>query len=128
MLQELRSLFAELAQNQAVQPPQTIALLPDDKGDFITYLGGQAGAGVFGAKLSPYLATDTAPIITAWTILMSMETGQPLLLCDSGILTTERTVATTALAVDLLADDGANKLSIIGSSAIAKAHWRHVKE
>ncbi len=127
VLQELRGLFTELGRNQAVQPPQTIALLPDDKGDFITYLGGQAGAGVFGAKLSPYLVTDSAPIITAWTVLMSMETGQPLLLCDAGALTTERTAATTALAVDFLADDTANTLAIIGSGSVAKAHWRHVE-
>jgi L-arginine dehydrogenase len=126
VLQELRDLFVELGKNQAVQPPQTLALLPEDKGDFITYLGGQTGAGVFGAKLSPYLVTGSAPIITAWTFLMSVETGQPLLLCDSGALTTERTAATTALAVDLLAGIEANNLAIIGSSAVAKAHWRHV--
>ncbi len=128
VLDELRSLFRELDQDQAVQPPQTLALFPDDKGDFITYLGALAGAGVFGAKLSPYLVTPDRSIVTAWILLMSMQTGQPLMLCDSQSLTTERTAATSALAVDLLLPNKPARLAIIGSSAIAQAHWRHVRE
>jgi L-arginine dehydrogenase len=57
---------------------------------------------------------------------MSLETGQPLLFCDSLALTTERTAATTALAVDLLAQSDAANLTIIGSGPIALAHLRHV--
>lgn len=125
---ELRGMFTELGAQQAVQPAQTITLFPQDRGDFITYMGAQAQAGVFGAKLSPYLVTESKPIITAWTLLMSMETGQPLLLCDSGRLTTERTAATTALAVELLAQNKAAKLAIIGAGAVAQAHYRHVAE
>ncbi|MFT3687631.1 ornithine cyclodeaminase family protein [Paenirhodobacter sp.] len=121
---EMRSLFRALGAGEAVQPPQTLTLLPGDRGDFITYLG--ALPGVFGAKLSPYLPTGGRPIITAWTCLMSMETGEPLMLCDSGRLTTERTAATTALAVDLLAGKNAARLAIIGSGAVAQAHLRHV--
>ena len=127
VLHEMRQLFLGLGQSQAVQPPQTLTLLPEDKGDFITYLGAMTNAGVFGAKLSPYLVTDSKPIITAWTVLMSVETGQPLCLCDSGRLTTERTAATTALAVELLARKDAERIAIIGSGAVAKAHWRHVQ-
>lgn len=127
-LGELRGMFAELGSGRAVQPPQTLTLLPDDKGDFITYLGALTGEGVFGAKLSPYLVTGAKPIITAWTMLMSLETGEPLLICDSGKLTTERTAATTALAVAELARPEAGRLAIIGSGPIAQAHYRHVKD
>ena len=127
LARELRAMFSELGQEQAVQPAQSVTLFPENRGDFITYLGVQGTAGVFGAKLSPYLVTDGAPIITAWTLLMSMETGQPLLLCDSSQLTTERTAATTALAVDLLAARGATRLAIIGAGAGAQAHYRHVQ-
>jgi L-arginine dehydrogenase len=59
-------------------------------------------------------------------MLMSLETGQPLLFCDSLALTTERTAATTALAVDLLAQSDAANLAIIGSGPVALAHLRHV--
>lgn len=125
-LETMRRLFTELGRNQAVQPPQTLTLFPGDRGDFITYLGASTGAQLFGAKLSPYLVGADAPIISAWTVLMSMETGQPLLLCDSARLTTERTAATTALAVDHLARKDARRLAIIGSGKVAQAHLRHV--
>jgi len=122
----MRALFTELGKGQAVQPPQTLTLFPEGKGDFITYLGASTGANLFGAKLSPYLVQPGKPVITAWTVLMSMETGQPLMLCDSGELTTERTAATTALAVDHLARADAGVLAIIGSGNVAQAHLRHV--
>ena len=58
---------------------------------------------------------------------MSMQTGQPLLLCDAGELTTARTAATTAVAVDALAPLNATRLAIIGSGKVAQAHLHYVK-
>ncbi|MEP5759298.1 MAG: ornithine cyclodeaminase family protein [Litoreibacter sp.] len=123
---ELTALFRALGDGSAVQPAQTVADFPDGRGDFITYMGAIKDAGVFGAKLSPYIVTDAAPVITAWTALMSMKTGQPLVWCDAGQLTTERTAGTTALAVDLLAPTLSRRLAIIGSGSVALAHLRHV--
>ena len=122
----LESMFAGLATGAAVQPPQTLTLLPNGGGDFITYLGALEPAGVFGAKLSPYIVGDDKPLVTAWTCLMSSTTCKPLLLCDAGKLTIERTAGTTALAVDYLASQTAARLAIIGSGAVALAHLRHV--
>ena len=122
----LHDLFAALAQDKAVQPAQTLTLLPEGKGDFITYQGAVAGADVFGPMLSPYRVPPGNRVITAWTTLMSSRTGQPLLCCDSGLLTQERTAGTTALAVDQLAQTDATRLTIIGSGAVAQAHLRHV--
>lgn len=122
----MRALFLELGQGLAVQPAQSLTLFPEDKGDFITYLGASTGSELFGAKLSPYLVQPGRPVITAWTVLMSMTTGQPLMVCDSGELTTERTAGTTALAVDQLARPDATILTIIGSGKVAQAHLRHV--
>jgi L-arginine dehydrogenase len=122
----LASMFRALGEDNAVQPPQTLTLFPAQAGDFITYLGAMAQARVFGAKLSPYIVTGGRPIVTAWTALMSMETGQPLMWCDAGLLTTERTAGTTALAVGHLAAASARHLAIVGSGAIAQAHLRHV--
>lgn len=123
----LEQTFAALHQGCVVQPPQTLTLFPEDRGDFITYLGVLGHFEVFGAKLSPYIVTGAAPIITAWTLLMSMKTGQPLLLCDSGRLTAERTAAATALAVDKLAREDSAVLAVIGAGAIARAHIKYVK-
>ena len=122
----MRDLFLDLGQGLANQPPQVLTLFPDGMGDFITYAGVLAGQKVFGLKISPYLKTDGRPIITAYTLLMSMESGQPLMLCDSMSLTKERTAATTALAVDLLAPKNARKLAVIGSGPIALAHLKYV--
>ncbi|GJH05537.1 ornithine cyclodeaminase family protein [Paraburkholderia terrae] len=122
----LSAMFRALASAGAVQPPQSLTLFPNGAGDFITYLGVLADAKVFGAKLSPYIVTGAKPVITAWTALMSMETGQPLMWCDAALLTTERTAGTTALAVDQLAPADAKRLSIIGAGAVGLAHLRHV--
>jgi len=124
----MRTLFTNLGQDKAVQPAQTVTLLPGSgSGDFITYMGASAEPNVFGAKLSPYLPQPDGPIITAWTLLMSAKTGRPLMLCDSGELTTLRTAATTALAVDLLARAQARTLAIIGAGSVARAHLEQVK-
>lgn len=122
----LKQMFHSLGSDAAVQPPQTLTLFPGGAGDFITYLGAITNAKVFGAKLSPYIVTESKPVITAWSALMSMETGQPLMFCDSGLLTIERTAGATALAVDHLAAPEANRLAIVGTGAVGQAHLRHL--
>ena len=123
----LRKLFRDLATGQAVQPAQQLVEFPQAAGDFINYLGVLAEDGVYGVKTSPYIVREQGPLVTAWTLLMSMQTGQPLLLCDAGELTTARTAATTALAVDALAPLAARRLAIIGSGKVAQAHLRYVQ-
>lgn len=120
----LRRAFSALAEGRATQPPQTLALLPQGAGDFITYLGVLADEGVFGAKLSPYLIGPAGGVVTAWTLLLSLTSGAPVLLCDAKQLTTLRTAATTALAVDLLAHAQARQLTVFGSGPVAQAHIR----
>ncbi|KPN92667.1 ornithine cyclodeaminase family protein [Pseudomonas nunensis] len=125
--QILRKLFRDLAAGQAVQPAQQLVEFPQGAGDFINYLGVLAEDGVYGVKTSPYIVREQGPLVTAWTLLMSMQTGQPLLLCDAGELTTARTAATTAVAVDALAPLNARRLAIIGSGKVAQAHLHYVK-
>lgn len=120
----LRHAFSGLASGASVQPPQT--LIPLHGGaDAIVYSAAVQALGVIAVKTSPYLPKRTPPV-AAWTLLMSTETGEPLLLCDSSGLTTERTAGTTALAVDLLARRDAAILAVIGAGPIAAAHLRHV--
>ena len=125
--QILRKLFRDLAAGRAVQPAQQLVEFPQGTGDFINYLGVLAEDGVYGVKTSPYIVREQGPLVTAWTLLMSMQTGQPLLLCDAGELTTARTAATTAVAVDALAPLKASRLAIIGSGKVAQAHLHYVK-
>ncbi|UEB96891.1 ornithine cyclodeaminase family protein [Pseudomonas sp. HN2] len=125
--QILRKLFRDLAAGHAVQPAQQLVEFPQGAGDFINYLGVLAEDGVYGVKTSPYIVREQGALVTAWTLLMSMKTGQPLLLCDAGELTTARTAATTAVAVDALAPANAQRLAIIGSGKVAQAHLHYVK-
>ena len=53
----MRELFTALGSEQAVHPAQTLTPLPGAAGDFITYWGALGTSWVFGAKLSPYIAT-----------------------------------------------------------------------
>ncbi|MDU9026815.1 ornithine cyclodeaminase family protein [Pseudomonas mediterranea] len=123
----LRKLFRDLAAGQAVQPAQQWVEFPQGAGDFINYLGVLAEDQVYGVKTSPYIVREQGLLVTAWTLLMSMRTGQPLLLCDASELTTARTAATTAVAVDALALPQAQRLAVIGSGAVARAHVHYAK-
>jgi L-arginine dehydrogenase len=123
----VRQAFEQLAAGRAVQPQQVLTDLPDG-GDVIAYQAVLADAGVYAVKVSPYLPQPGGKaLVTAWTLLMSTRTGQPLLLADSARLTTERTAATTALAVDLLARPGARRLAVIGLGPVGRAHLRHAR-
>lgn len=123
----VRSAFEQLARGRAVQPSQIVTDLPDG-GDVITYQAALAEEGVFAVKLSPYLPQPDGPAtVTAWTLLLSIRTGQPLLLVDAGALTAERTAATTAVAVELLARPDARRLAVIGLGPLGRAHVRHVR-
>lgn len=126
--QAMVAMFRSLAAGQAVQPAQQLVEFPHAAGDFINYLGVLAAEGVYGVKTSPYIVRQQGPLVSAWTLLMSMHSGQPLLLCDAGLLTTARTAATTAVAVDALAPSEAGCLAVIGSGAVARAHLHYVKD
>lgn len=122
----VRAAFTALSKGRAEQPLQSVLPL-EGGGDVITYPSALHDQGVFCLKVSPYLPQPTGPaVVTAWTMLMSTRTGQPLVLVDSAGLTVLRTAATTALAVDLLARSQARRLLVVGGGAAARAHVRHV--
>lgn len=122
----VEAMFGALVRGKAVQPKQVQTLFPNDKGDFINYTGVWMSAGVYGLKTSPFIVQEKGYTVTAWTLLMSTETGNPLLLVDSSRLTLERTAATTAVAVKYLARKDAKHLAVIGTGAQALAHIRYV--
>jgi L-arginine dehydrogenase len=123
LLTVLRRAFTDLALDEAVQPPQAVTLLPGG-GDVIAYQG--VVDGLYGVKVSPYLPNvPGGPVVTAWSLLIGMDTGEPRLLVDSMALTALRTAATTALAVDLLAPSRPSVLAVIGAGPLAQAHMTY---
>lgn len=119
----LRRAFAGLVDGSSVQPTQTVTAFPGG-GDAIFYPG--VVGDVVGVKVSPRIPGRPGRPVTAYTLLLSTTTGEPLLLCDSYALTTARTAATTALAVDCLAPAAASRLAIVGAGAVALEHLRYV--
>jgi L-arginine dehydrogenase len=125
----LREAFAGLGNDATVQPAQTLTPFPNDEGDCIFYPGVIFDLDVVGVKVSPYinaLKRDGKYPVTAYTLLLSAATGRPTVLCDSYALTTIRTAATTALALEYLTPPSAQKLAIIGSGKVALEHLRYV--
>ncbi len=127
VIEAVRSAFLELGSGGAVQPLQSVAALPEG-GDVIVYQAVLPGAGVYAVKVSPYLPQgEGAAVVTAWTMLISLESGDPVLIFDSKVLTAERTAATSALAVDLLAAPDARTLAVVGAGPLARAHLRYAR-
>lgn len=125
VLEALREAFGALASGSALQPPQVSGVIANQV-DVIWYPAILGTHGLFGVKLSPYLIKrKEGPKVTAWTLLCSTETGDPVLLCDSFVLTTERTAATTALAVQYLKPVSAKRLAVIGLGPVGLAHLRY---
>ena len=123
----VRGAFVQLGSGRAVQPLQVVTDLPGG-GDVIAYQAVLADSEVYAVKVSPYLPQPAGKaVVTAWTLLVSTRTGQPVALMDAGVLTVERTAATTAVAVDLLARADASRLAVIGWGAVGRAHLRHAR-
>lgn len=125
----LRKSFGGLNTGASVQPAQTVTAFPDGGGDCIFYPGLLWDLDLVGVKVSPYipaLGKQGKSPVTAYTLLLSASTGQPKLLCDSLALTTARTAATTALALDYLTPAHALRLAVIGAGKVAQEHLRYV--
>ncbi len=125
VVKTMEEAFVGLADGSCVQPRQTVAELPDERGDTIYYPAATKLGSAIGVTVSPFLASlaDVGkPPVTAYTLLLSMESGVPILLCDSMPLIAARTGATTALAVSRLTTKADRRLAIVGAGPIAKSH------
>jgi L-arginine dehydrogenase len=93
----LESAFSGLAGDRSVQPAQTVTIFPEERGDCIFYPGLIWDLDLVGIKVSPYISSPSGrheARFTAYTLLLSVSSGRPKLLCDSLALTTARTAGT----------------------------------
>lgn len=126
VMEALRAAFAAVAGGETTVMDQYVCDLPGG-GDVIHYPAALPHAGVYAVKVSPYLPQPSGPaIVTAWTMLMSLSTGEPVALLDASGLTTERTAATSVLAADLLLPPEASTAAVIGYGQVGRAHARYV--
>jgi len=128
VLKCLESAFIEIGTREFINPPQTSIDLQADGGDTIFYPGAHVGGGLVGVTVSPYLfarARVGLNPVTSFTLLISTVSGLPVGLIESDPLIEARTAATTALAVRSLSSQSENRLAIIGSGPIARAHLEY---
>lgn len=127
----LREAFTGLLSGRSLQPVQTVTIFPGNEGDCIFYPAALWDTQLIGVKVSPYLPalgkTGQYPV-TAYTMLVSGRTGEPLLVCDSLALTTARTAATTSLALEFLIPPSARVLTVIGAGKVGLAHLKFLTE
>lgn len=124
----LEEVFVELGSGKFTNPPQTSIELREDGGDTIFYPGAHLRGGLIGVTVSPYLfARSRAGLnpVTSFTLLISTESGLPVGLIESEPLIEARTAATTAIAVKTLSSPTDNRLAIVGSGPIARAHLEY---
>lgn len=126
LIDALREVFAaQGAPGAPALPQQAVVPLPSG-GDVIHYPG--IGPGRYAVKVSPYIPREgMSPIVSAWTMLVDLATGDPIAIVNAGRLTTERTGATSALAADWLLPADASSAAIIGLGAVGEAHARYLK-
>ncbi|MFI9383611.1 ornithine cyclodeaminase family protein [Kutzneria sp. NPDC052558] len=124
-----RRAFAELA-GGAVDLPHKI-MHPSGFDDSVMFcyaarMSGDTGAVAKVGSINPGNPARGLASIHALVIAFDPVTGQPVAAMDGGAVTTLRTAAGSAVAVDLLAVPAASVLAVIGSGVQAKAHVRAV--
>ncbi|MBB3666284.1 L-arginine dehydrogenase [Prauserella sediminis] len=127
VLAALREAFGDLSQTEPTGPGQFVVDLPGG-GDVIHFPATLPSANSYAVKVSPYLPQPAGPaVVTAWTMLVSLSTGQPVALLDASHLTVERTAATTVLAADSLLPSDARTAAVVGYGRIGRAHARYLR-
>jgi L-arginine dehydrogenase len=125
VLENLKIAFNGLSTGKSVQPKETKTEFPAGKGDCIFYPAVVADLGLIGIATSPFICDNldkNLSPVTAYTLLLSLSNGEPVLFCDSLYLTTIRTAATTLLASKLLLTSNNHKLTIVGCGPIGLEH------
>ncbi|MFC0434051.1 ornithine cyclodeaminase family protein [Kutzneria buriramensis] len=124
-----RRAFAALA-GGAVDLPHKI-MHPSGFDDSVVFcyaarMSGDTGAVAKVGSINPGNAARGLASIHALVIAFDPVTGEPVAAMDGGAVTTLRTAAGSAVAVDALAARTASTLAVIGSGVQAKAHARAI--
>ena len=93
---------------------------------YLARMSGDTGAIAKIGSVNPRNASRGLPSIAALVIVFDPTTGAPVALLDGTALTTLRTAAGSAVAVDALAVADADRLGVLGSGVQARAHVRAI--
>ncbi len=117
----VRDGFIALSTGRATAPLRGV--LKTDRGITLTmpaHINGHSISTVKVVSVFPENTQSNLPTINAVVLVVSAETGVPLVLMDGAILTALRTGAASGLATDLLAKPEATVLGVIGAGVQAR--------
>jgi ornithine cyclodeaminase/alanine dehydrogenase-like protein (mu-crystallin family) len=125
-----RTAFEELGKGRAVLPAR---LLIDGGQDSVSFcyaarLTPDGGAVCKFGSVNPANAARGLPTISALITVLDGVDGRPVAIMDGAAVTTIRTSAASAVAVQVLANPHSTSLAILGSGVQAEAHVRAISQ
>ncbi|HEY3904986.1 MAG TPA: ornithine cyclodeaminase family protein [Streptosporangiaceae bacterium] len=126
----MRTALIARANGEVFQPLRTV--LKPDRADGLMVLmpsyqaGQEAGYGLKAICVTPGNPSRGLDSHQGIVLLSSSETGEPLAVLNASALTEIRTAAVSAVATDVLANQDADVLAIIGTGVQARAHLRAI--
>lgn len=121
LIPAMESALRALSNGEVVQPIRSTVEIASHNG-FLLSMPAYAG-GVLGAKLvTHYPNNSDVPSHHAIIVLFDPSNGAPVAIMDGRLITEMRTGAASAAATDILANQEARVLAVIGSGAQARSH------
>ena len=127
-IESQRKAFRNLASGEAILPERLLVDGDDDSVSFCyaARLDSQAGAVCKFGSVNPRNAAEGMPTISALVTVLDPVSGNPVAIMDGTSVTTIRTSAASAVAVEALARPGSQRLAVIGSGVQGGAHVRAI--
>lgn len=122
-----RLAFTALGEGTAVLPEKAMVPNPLDGSVAFCYtsrLSPRGGVVCKFGSVNPGNPAHGLPSIAAVIVVLDAETGRPAAIMDGTVVTTRRTAAASALAVDVLGRKDAAELAVIGSGVQGREHVR----
>jgi ornithine cyclodeaminase len=126
-IESQRAAFAALGDGTAVQPGKLMVSNPADGSVAFCYaarLSPQNGAVSKFGSVNPANTAGGLPSIAAVIVVLDPLTGRPAAIMDGVVITTRRTAAASAVAVEALSTPDATGLAVLGCGTQGREHVR----
>ncbi|KAB2348322.1 ornithine cyclodeaminase family protein [Actinomadura rudentiformis] len=125
-IESQRAAFTALGREEALLAPRSLLPSGDDVAFcYVSQLPGTGPVAKFGS-VNPGNGERGLPSVSAMVTVLDETTGRPVAIIEGTSVTTLRTSAASAVAVDHLARTDASRLAIIGCGVQGQAHVRAI--
>ncbi|MGX7419703.1 ornithine cyclodeaminase family protein [Carnobacterium gallinarum] len=122
----MKETFLKFQQKEYIQPIRRIDKLPDKEQNIFAFMPAYLGEdSYFGAKLITSFAKNQGTKYSShlgYVMLFQSQHGNPVALIDASSITQIRTAAVSGVATELLANEDAKTLALIGAGVQARSH------